>query len=281
MKELRLSSLPQPGWPLLDCTINAILRFSRSMDDVRAIARFALSIDVQAYEAIRQKYAEKIDKTVNPSAEQKYFDSVYWAAHKLLLVRELGLDRGPPRRVLDLGTGAGHFVAMAQAFGHECVATDIQNEWFDDLAGLIGVRRKYVPVLRCKALPSFGKKFDVVTSIWITFNAIYPPGQGSEMAMHHWANACAHWSIGDWAFLLDDLARNHLNLPGRIYLVLNKNDYPDGTSAFDEAIFDWFESIGAKLERTSGIVDIQVTRAKMFAGLVPEDRSQPAGTAAL
>lgn len=257
--ELINSGLPQPTWSLLDSSLNAILRYCESMDDVRVIAQLAMGFDEQAWLELRHKYSDLINNPARIDGEQKYFDVVYWSAHKLKLVRDLGLDRKPSRRVLDLGTGVGHFMAMANFFGNECIGIDVDFPMYGDLAKLMNVRREIVPVMRHQPMSSFGGKFDLVTAIWISFNSYYTPGERNMMVRNY-------WTPNDWAFLLNDLVANHLHFPGRIYFVLNQNQSADGSYAFDPALFDWFESQGAMVDRNLGNIDLRLDTPRSFAG---------------
>ncbi len=75
------------------------------MQDLRTLMS---GVDFARLDALREQYAERIHRA-GPDSRYKYFDVAYYTLQKLLLARQLGLDRGPPRRILDIGTGGGHF----------------------------------------------------------------------------------------------------------------------------------------------------------------------------
>lgn len=253
------SGLPQPTWSLLDCSLNSILRYCETMDDVKVIARLALNFDEAAWLQLREKYKDMIFNPARADGEQKYFDVIFWSAHKLKLVRELGLDRAPARHVLDLGTGVGHFMAMANFFGNDCTGIDVEYPLYADLAKLMQVRREIVPIMRQEKLPSFGKKFELITAIWISFNSWYTLDAKGMNVRHY-------WTTDDWAFLFNDMMSNQLIYPGRIHFVLNQNQLDDGSYAFDPTLFDWFERQGAKVDRAVGTVDLVLEEPKVFVG---------------
>lgn len=171
----------------------------------------------------------------------KYLDLPYWLADKIELAFRLGLDGGPPRTVLDIGMGAGHFCAACQAFGHTGIGTDIDVPMYSDICHLLGVERRISPTRLREPLPDLGRRFDLITAIKQNFNVRkWVPGGFHE-----------HWLVEDWAFFLHDLAANHLNPGGGIYLSLNKNLTADGY-VHDEAFLEWGVSRGAVTRRGQG-----------------------------
>jgi hypothetical protein len=57
-----------------------------------------------------------------------------------------------------------------------------------------------------------------------------------------------YWDNRDWSYLLDDLAVNHLNTPGRIYVEMNNQLQKDGTTTRDFDLLEWFVSKGAGVQ---------------------------------
>lgn len=157
----------------------------------------------------REKNRELIRRygaTAGFDGELKYIDCAYWLWHKLGLAIELGLDKAPPLRLLDLGTGAGHLCAVANSFGHKTLGLDVENEIYGGLCELLGVTRIIGRVDRRQPLQDLGQRFDLITALSIVFDLI-PGGQ--------------FWSKDDWRWFLDHLIEHHLQPSGQIFFWLN------------------------------------------------------------
>ncbi len=67
------------------------------------------AVEGEDFEAIRQRHAVQ-----SPGVDwPKYFDLPKWMRVNLKRVRDLGLDWGFRKRILDLGCGAGYFLRNA------------------------------------------------------------------------------------------------------------------------------------------------------------------------
>src|SRR6476469_4677980 len=162
------------------------------------------TIDPVEFEQIRQRYA-----VTDPGADwPKYLDLDRWIGVNIRRIRQLELDVARPKRILDLGCGAGYFLYIAQ---------------------LLGVRRVVQQIQAFHLLPNFGQKFDVITAFMICFNNHKMP----EL-----------WGVPEWEFFLNDLAK-HLTRRGRVWLELNQ-EY-DGTF-YTLELKEFFEKRGAKID---------------------------------
>ena len=75
----------------------------------------------------------------------------------LYRLRRLGLDRGPSRAILDIGTGPGVFPYVCQHFGHRVVCTDIDNKpYYNDITELLKLDRRIWRVEKGIPAPDFG-----------------------------------------------------------------------------------------------------------------------------
>jgi SAM-dependent methyltransferase len=184
------------------------------------------TIDPKAFEQIRQRYSVK-----GPSLDwPKFLNLERWIDINIRRIRDIELDLGRPKRILDLGCGAGYFLYIAQLLAHEGLGLDLdQLPMFGDLTSLLGVRRVIWQIKAFDPLPDLGK-FDLITAFLICFNR------------HKQANV---WSVPEWEFFLDDLAK-HLTPRGRVWLELNQ-EY-DGTFYTPE-LKEFFQKRGAKIDR--------------------------------
>src|SRR5213082_265 len=212
--------------------------------------RFALdkervieTINPAGFEQIRQRYT-----VADPGADwPKYLDLDRWIGVNIRRIRQLELDLSRPKRILDLGCGAGYFLYIAQLLGHSGIGLDIDRlPMFREVTRLLGVRRVVQRIDAFRPLPDLGQKFDLITAFMICFNNHKMPGL---------------WKVPEWEFFLDDLTK-HLTPRGRVWLELNQ-EY-DGTFYTSE-LKEFFQKRGAKIDRHKVIFDSGVlSRASSF-----------------
>ena len=182
----------------------------RRREILRDLRELIATVDVPCLDALRGKYAERMRKA-GAASRYKYLDVVFHTLQKLLLARELGLHEGPPRRVLDIGTGGGHLPLVCHFYGHQAVGIDVKDAFYEGLAACLGATRTVVRVEARTPLPDLGGRFDVITACDIAFNE---KREGKTRGVY--------WSLEDWQFFLNDLVTHQLRTPGTIYLKLNK-----------------------------------------------------------
>ena len=183
------------------------------------------TIDPAAFEQIRQRYT-----VANPGADwPKYLDLDRWIEINIRRIRAVELDLSRPKRILDLGCGAGYFLYIAQLLGHQGLGLDIDRlRMFREITRLLGVRRVVQRIQAFRPLPDLGEKFDLITAFMICFNEHKMPGL---------------WKVAEWEFFLDDLAK-HLTPRGRVWLELNQ-EY-DG-SFYTPELKKFFQKRGARI----------------------------------
>jgi SAM-dependent methyltransferase len=183
------------------------------------------TIDPVGFTRIRKRYA-----VANPGADwPKYLDLERWIGINIRRIRQTELDLARPRRILDLGCGAGYFLYIAQLLGHSGVGLDMDRlSMFREVTRLLGVRRVVQRIDAFQPLPDFGEKFDLITAFMICFNNHKMPDL---------------WKVPEWEFFLNDLAK-HLTPRGRVWLELNQ-EY-DGTF-YTPVLKEFFQKRGAKI----------------------------------
>jgi SAM-dependent methyltransferase len=180
----------------------------------------------------------------------KYLDCAYWLNHKLDIAMELGLHRSAPLRVLDIGTGGGHFVFLCGLLGHDAVGIDIDVPIYCDICALLGIRRVSHRVERGVELPDLGGPFDLVTAFAAQFDA--------EQS----------WSNEDWAAFLDLLLATQLRASGRIRFSLN--DLWDASGQewrFKHHVGEVFVDYGGSADPDRSVVELQVTEELIQAAI--------------
>lgn len=163
-------------------------------------------------------------------------------ARALAEARAIGLDTGPPRRVLDLGAGPGYFLHVAQFFGHTALGLERAMAVCAPFHAWLGVDAVAGSVTARTPLQAFPDRFDVVTAQKIQFDVVRGPvGQ-------------RYWGVEEWGFLLDDLRENVLRPGGSVYLRLTKGNRDPELAA------DW---------AARGGVPAALRRSTLFAPLLP------------
>ena len=200
---------PNPNAPFAEQMLKAIRSYANTVEEVRGMIEVGDTVDRDRLGALKAKYANYIAQG-NPSGPSKYLDIAYWIGVKYELASRLGLAQGPNKSILDLGTGAGHFIAIAQRLGHRAIGTDVDVPLYAEIADLLGVKRIIQGVYRQTPLPNLEDKFDLVTALMISFNSI----------VHQIPRI--YWSIEDWKYLINDIIYNQLRIPGRIFFILIK-----------------------------------------------------------
>jgi len=210
-----------------------LLRANRFPLDTKRVIE---TIDPDGFEQIRRRYT-----VANPGADwPKYLDLERWIEINIRRIREVELDLLRPKRILDLGCGAGYFLYIAQLLGHSGLGLDIDRlPMFREITRLLGVHRIVQRIEPFRPLPDIGRKFDLVTAFMVCFNDHKMPGL---------------WKVPEWEFFLDDLAK-HLTARGRVWLELNQ-EY-DGTFYTPE-LRNFFQQRGARINEhkiifTSGL----------------------------
>jgi SAM-dependent methyltransferase len=183
------------------------------------------TINHEKFEKIRTRY-----RVENPGdTPAKYLDLPTWLEANLQRIRDLELDLGRRRRVLDIGSGSGYFLYICKLLGHDAVGLDLDDmPMFNETIALLGVKRVVWRVRAFVPLPDLGKKFDLITAHMICFNNHKMPGL---------------WGIKEWDFFLDDVSR-YLAPGGRIWFELNR-EY-DGT-CYTPELKEFFEARGAQV----------------------------------
>ena len=184
------------------------------------------TIDAAGFEQIRRRYA-----VADPGADwPKYLDLDRWIGVNKRRIRQLELDLARPKRILDLGCGAGYFLYIAQLLGHSGVGLDMDRlPMFREITRLLSVRRVVQQIHAFRPLQNFDQKFDVITAFMICFNNHKMPGL---------------WGVPEWEFFLDDLAK-HLTPRGRVWLELNQ-EYDE--TFYTAELKEFFEKRGAKID---------------------------------
>jgi SAM-dependent methyltransferase len=190
------------------------------------ISRIIETIDGPNFQQIRQRYAVE-----NPGEDwPKYLNLERWIDINIRRIREIELDLTRPKRILDLGCGAGYFLHIAQLLGHKGLGLDVDYvPMFAEITRLLGVRRVISRIEPFTPLPDLGEEFDLITAFMICFNNHKQPNL---------------WDVPEWEFFLDDLAK-YLTPRGRVWFELNR-EYDE--TFYTRELQEFFALRGTKID---------------------------------
>ncbi len=202
--------------------LDAYYRWRRPL----SVAAMVRELESKGFAQIRAKYENPEDKKGWP----KYVD----AGHRLDLAtkqaRALHLDRRPPLRVLDIGSGAGYFLFVCKHLGHAPMGLDL--DWppmYAEMFELMQIPRRVWRIEPFQPLPDLGVRFDLLTGFAVCFNS-----HGSDQV----------WGVKEWEFFLDDVTKNLLTNTGEIYFELN----PESWGYYTPELGKYFRRRGATIE---------------------------------
>ncbi len=174
------------------------------------VQRIIDGVDQARWQQLRERWLEGGDYTYRDHYP-KYFDLARWLPGAVKAAGQAGLIGAAPRRVLDIGCGAGLFGRVCRDLGHEHVGLDIGNPMFRDMCAALGVTDLVHPVVRQERLPADLRSFDAIVALAATF-------YWNEIVDN--AKIEANWQLADWLFFLADL-RGRLNEGGVFLIKLN------------------------------------------------------------
>lgn len=184
------------------------------------------------------------DPAIDKAGPEKYFDIPLFLADRIRSALSLNLVNASPKKILDIGSGPGHFGAVCNALGHEVLGIDVSHELYSRLCDVMGVKTRVCPVRRRKKLPDLGNKFDLVTAIWVCFDVLGVDDAGKQ----------TYWSIEDWKFFVEDLFSNQVTDDGAVYLSLNLHAATKGGKEYNSELLGWCKKNGAATNTETGTI---------------------------
>jgi hypothetical protein len=203
----------------------------------------------------------------------KYLDPVMWFEGRFSSAVRLGLDQSVPLRILDFGTGPGHFPMIASFLGHDVLGTELpelspvptnSERLYDALCGIFGVSRIRYTVRPHTELTGLPGRFAMVTSFMAAFNL-------DEQKKP--------WTVRHWSHFLASLKKFVLDPDGRLFMTLANNKLTPEAWRHLESHATW------SIEKTKSLffahLDAFETdgRAARLAQLGSEAREPSAGAA--
>jgi hypothetical protein len=203
----------------------------QSEEKTRFFEHLLERIDHDRYRELRDTYLfpPKIE-----SSALKYLDPVSWFEHKFRFVFRLGLHKAPPMRILDLGTGAGHFLVIADFYGHTALGTEIpdhlhpegQTHLYNALAEVYGTNRVKHRIAPFTPLHELAGEYDLVTA----FSAAFNLARGGRL-----------WGRSAWDFFLSSLREQVLVENGAFFLMMVRQKSRDEIWDYLTSLAEWNE----------------------------------------
>lgn len=186
-------------------------------------------VDHERYQQLRDEYLSP-QKIV--SSALKYLDPVSWFDQKFKFAFRLGLHEKPPMRILDIGTGPGHFLVIAEFYGHTIVGNEIpdhlhpegQTHLYNALSEIYGTRRIKYRITPFEPLDALAGEYDLVTAFSAAFNL---------------ARAGALWERPAWDFFLASLRNQVLTDQGAFCLMMVRQKARDEIWDYLASLTEW------------------------------------------
>jgi SAM-dependent methyltransferase len=209
----------------------------RSLALCRVASRICQKADLRRIANLRKEMVAALQR--DPTCAAKYVDYSFWIPFNVDRIGALSLHRSRPLRILDIGCGAGYFMAAAGACGHEChgidapaiVLTDIEARVYSEMLAALSCSGRVSPLLIQRFVPMALPlhDLDLVTAFWVCFNR------------HEQAD---EWGAAEWQFFVND-AMAHLREGGVLHLELNSNLPRYGSLEwYDPETLAFFLSVG-------------------------------------
>ena len=201
--------------------------------ETRRFFSYLLSeVDANDYRRIQLHYLDP-NIVERDSDVVKYLDPILWFESKLRLAWMLNLDKKPPMRILDFGTGPGHFPLVARFYGHDVTGTDLPprigafagtTHLYDALCSLYGVKRIGHWIKPNAPLEGLDGRYDLVTAFLAAFNV---------------DEKLQPWTADHWRVFLKSLKRDVLNDHGFLFMTLADGKLTPESWSYLVSIAEW------------------------------------------
>lgn len=198
-----------------------------NLDTARFFEFLLSEVDADQYTRIQRRY------TGQPDGMTKYLDPINWFESKLRVARKLGLNNRPPLRILDLGTGPGHFPVVARFYGHDVTGTDLPKvsggpdktgHFYDALCDVYRVKRISHVIRPNIPLENLEGRYNMVTAFLAAFN-VYENKKP--------------WTIAYWQYFLGNLRRDVLEPEGQLFMMLADDKLTPDVWTYLTSLGDW------------------------------------------
>ncbi|MBV8977701.1 MAG: class I SAM-dependent methyltransferase [Alphaproteobacteria bacterium] len=201
--------------------------------ELRRFFSYLLSeIDPDQYRRIQLHYLDP-QIVERDSDVVKYLDPILWFESKLRLAWFLNLDKAPPMRILDFGTGPGHFPFVARFYGHDVTGTELpprigtfagSEHLYEALCTLYQVKRIGHWIKPNAPLEGLGGRYDLVTAFLAAFNV---------------DEKLKPWTADHWRVFLKSLKADVLTENGFLFMTLADGKLTPESWSYLASIAEW------------------------------------------
>ena len=169
----------------------------------------------------------------------KFLDLPFWLEARMRLIRRLGLLKGEPKRICDLGEGCGHFALVAEPLGHTVVGVDLPADdspvarMYSEFRQLFGLGCEAHRIISDAPLPVGPERFDQVLALLTNFDSD-PDGR--------------KWMPRDWKCFLAGIKTSVLAEQGLVVLQLTNERVTDRSWEYLKSRASWFNEKSKELE---------------------------------
>ena len=210
------------------------------------IEKATYEVDGQAWQALQDEYTAMFAAHGDAHSPvkmfrmernySKYFDLEKWFNYHSRLLMLAGLhETEQPKRILDLGCGAGIFLFLCERLGHSGIGLDIDSDMYRRMAGILGVDWRAAPIMANTPLEEDLTGFDMITALAIKFDRLDWGPQSDEP-----------WGLEEWQFFIRDAA-SRLNPDGHLFIKpnywLHPRDGEPGVYFKDARVLDYLQSM--------------------------------------
>ena len=200
------------------------------------------NLDPDAYAYIQNRFIAPYVGRDTPSSSgsptSKFLNFTYYVKSKMPQIHRLGLHKCPPKRILDIGCGPGHFQLLAKYFGHDAIGIDVpleQDDLFNVLCEYFSVRKLDHRIQPMQCLPDLGM-FDFATIF---------------LAQFDFDKDKRPWDVNFWHYFVEHISTDLLKADGVLYLTLTSRKRPPEVWDYLESVAEWTHNSRAVLIRST------------------------------
>ena len=156
----------------------------------------------------------------------KFLDPIGWFEDKVTTANQIGLNEHAPGSVLDLGTGAGHFIVVAEFYGHKGLGTEVIDYGRDDPDDDPAYREFQRQRLFTRCCRVYGvERINHAVKAFGDLDGL-PAGNDWVTGFGVYFDSAPDWSLAAWRHFLEN-AGHLLKDDGSVFLTLITSRLPE------------------------------------------------------
>ena len=227
-----LSGSDSKGRSCISCD-QTLIRSDRVLIDY--YEDFLEKINLEDFGGMQKLYLRK-EVEADYRSFLKFLHPTHYLESKMNLACLVGLQDSEPLRILDIGSGAGHFLSIAEFFGHKAIGLDLADDVlkkgdlphpYRAICDIFGVKREFGRIESTGEIPEIESgPFDLITAFLPAFN-IHQNGDP--------------WDEETWEVFFRGVSENWLPNGGRIFFQFTLGKMDDKSWAYMREKSDWMD----------------------------------------